>query len=85
MGDRVSFVTRDGPVFEADRAEIKARWPGWEFGGGVHLRVDGKIYRLSLARPPPATDMDDAKPAPVAVGHPAPADGQFAWGAAQKG
>lgn len=60
MGDRVSFVTRDGPVFEADRAEIQAKWPGWEFGGGVHLRVDGKIYRLSLARPPHATDMDDS-------------------------
>ncbi len=30
------------------------------FGGGVHLRVDGKIYRLSLARPPHATEMDDA-------------------------
>ena len=60
MGDRVSFVARDGPVFEADRAEIQAKWPVWEFGGGVHLSVDSKIYRLSLARPPHATEMDDA-------------------------
>ena len=60
MGDRVTFLTRDGPVFEADRAEIRVKWPGWEFGGGVHLTVDGKIYRLSLARPPHAAEMDHA-------------------------
>ena len=60
MGDHVSFVTRDGPVFEADRADIQAKWPGWEFGGGVHLTVNGKVYRLSLARPPHAPEMDNA-------------------------
>jgi hypothetical protein len=58
VGDRVSFVTRDGPVFEADRAEIRVKWPRSEFGGGIHLTVDGKIYRLSLARPPHAAEMD---------------------------
>jgi hypothetical protein len=60
LGDRVSFVTRDGPVFEADRAQIVVTWPRSEFGGGVYLTVNGKIYRLSLARPPHAAEMDHA-------------------------
>jgi len=58
-GDRVSFVTRKGPVFEADRAEMQVKWPRSEFGGGVHLVVGGKTYRLSLARPPHAPDVDE--------------------------
>jgi hypothetical protein len=58
MGDRVSFVSRNGPVFKADRAEIRVKWPRTEFGGGVHLTVEGvgKIYRLSLGRPPHAAN-----------------------------
>jgi len=58
IGDRVSFVTPKGSVFEADRAEIRVDWPWWEGGGGVHLTVGSKIYRLALARPKNATDVD---------------------------
>jgi hypothetical protein len=49
---RVSFATREGTAFEADRPEIRVNWPWWEFGAGVHLTVSGKTYRLSFARPP---------------------------------
>ena len=48
---RVSFATRQETVFEADRSEIRVNWPWWEFGGGVHLTVSGKTYRLSLIEP----------------------------------
>ena len=54
---RVSFATRQGIVFEADRHEIRANWPWWEFGAGMHLTVSGKTYRLSFARP--AEDLDN--------------------------
>jgi len=60
VGDRVGFLTRNGPVFEVERAEVRVNWPWWEFGGGVHLTVGGKIYRLSLARPPRAADIDES-------------------------
>lgn len=51
IGDRVSFVTKKGPAFEAIQSEIKVNWPRIEFGGGVHLTVVGKVYRLSFAPP----------------------------------
>jgi hypothetical protein len=59
-GDQLGFLTRGGRVFQVDRAEVRVNWPWWEFGGGVHLTVGGKIYRLSLARPPRAADIDDS-------------------------
>jgi hypothetical protein len=55
---RISFVTQTEKVFEAERHEIDVNWPWWEFGAGVHLKVAGKTYRLSLARPPNAPDID---------------------------
>ena len=55
---RISFVTQTEKVFEAERHEIGVNWPWWEFGAGVHLKVAGKTYRLSLARPPNAPDID---------------------------
>ena len=58
IGDRVSFVTKKGPVFEADRSEVKVVWPRSEFGGGVHLSVGGQIYRLALVRPRGAPEFD---------------------------
>jgi hypothetical protein len=58
-GDQLGFLTRRGPVFQVDRADVQVNWPWWEFGGGVHLTVEGKIYRLSLARPPRASDIDE--------------------------
>lgn len=58
IGDRVSFVTKKGPVFEADRSDIKVEWPRYEFGGGVNLTVGGKIYRLSLVRPRGGEEFD---------------------------
>jgi hypothetical protein len=59
-GDQSGFLTRRGPVFRVDRADVRVNWPWWEFGGGVHLTVEGKIYRLSLARPPRAGDIDES-------------------------
>ena len=59
-GDNVSFVTRNGPLFEAGRAEIQVNWPWWEFDAGVHLTVGGKIYRLSFARPARGAQLDPA-------------------------
>ena len=55
---KISFVTQKERVFEADRREIGINWPWWEFGAGVHLKVMGKTYRLSLARPPDAPDIN---------------------------
>ena len=55
---RISFVTQTEKVFEAERHEIDVNWPWWEFGAGVHLKVAGKTYRLSLARPPHAPDIN---------------------------
>ena len=55
---RISFVTQTEKVFEAERHEIGVNWPWWEFGAGVHLKVGDKIYRLSLARPPNAPDIN---------------------------
>ena len=55
---RISFVTRKERVFEAERQEIGVNWPWWEFGAGVHLKVADKIYRLSLARPPHAPNVN---------------------------
>ncbi len=57
-GGRISFVTQTEKVFEAERHEIGVNWPWWEFGAGVHLKVAGKTYRLSLARPPDAPDIN---------------------------
>jgi hypothetical protein len=57
-GGRISFVTQTEKVFEAERHEIGVNWPWWEFGAGVHLKVAGKTYRLSLARPPRAADIN---------------------------
>jgi hypothetical protein len=48
---RVSFTTGRATVFEADRHEIRANWPWWEFGAGMHLTVSGKTYRLSFIQP----------------------------------
>jgi hypothetical protein len=55
---RVSFATGQETVFEADRSEIRVNWPWWEWlGGGVHLTVSGKTYRLTLD-PPPKEHID---------------------------
>ena len=55
---RISFVTQTEKVFEAERQEIGVNWPWWEFGAGMHLKMAGKTYRLSLARPPNAPGID---------------------------
>lgn len=57
-GERISFVTQKEKVFEAERHEIGVNWPWWEFGAGVHLKMAGKTYRLSLARPPHTPDIN---------------------------
>ena len=49
---RVYFITRSREVlFQADKQDVKAKWPWWEFGGGVRLTVDGKVYRIYFNRP----------------------------------
>jgi hypothetical protein len=56
---RVAFTTtKKETVFDADVHEVRANWPWWEFGGGVHITVAGQIYRLSLVRPPNAEDVE---------------------------
>lgn len=56
---RVSFVTtKKETVFDADLHQVRANWPWWEFGGGVHITVAGQIYRLSLVRPPNEEDIE---------------------------
>ncbi len=57
-GGRISFLAQKEKVFEAIRRDIGVSWPWWEFGAGVHLKVADKTYRLSLARPPSAPDID---------------------------
>ena len=57
-GGAISFVSAGKKVFEAERHEIDVNWPWWEFGAGVHLKVAGTMYRLSLARPPSASDIN---------------------------
>lgn len=56
VGDQVSYVTKKGMVFEADRSKITAEWP-WH-GGGVNLTVHGKTYKLSFVPPKGATEFD---------------------------
>jgi hypothetical protein len=51
VGDRVSFVAKKGPVFEAGRSDITVTWPWYGFGGAVYLTIGGTTYRLSLVRP----------------------------------
>jgi|SRR5450755_1956574 len=58
IGDRVSFVTAKGPVFEANRNEIKVKWPRSALGSAIYLTVGEKLYRLSLARPSGATTFE---------------------------
>ncbi len=54
---RVCFMTRSGPLFEADKQDVKATWPWYYFGGGVHLTVGGKGYRIYFT-PPQGADFD---------------------------
>jgi hypothetical protein len=51
---KVSFVMRSGPLFEADKQDVKAKWPWWYFGSGVHLTVGGKGHRIYFTAPPGA-------------------------------
>lgn len=57
-GGKITYLTKKGMVFEAKRGEIGVNWPWWEFGAGVHFRMAGKVYRLSLARPPHMPDIN---------------------------
>jgi hypothetical protein len=58
VGDRVSFVTKKGTIFQADLSEIKVKWPGCWAGFAVNLATGGKVYRLSLARPRGGEEFD---------------------------
>ena len=43
-GGRISLVTLNEKLFDADRQEIVASWPWYQFGQGVRLNVGGKKY-----------------------------------------
>jgi hypothetical protein len=43
-GGRISLVTLKEKVFEAEKHEIVAKWPWYQFGQGVRLKVAGKTY-----------------------------------------
>ena len=43
-GGRISLVTQKGKVFEAEKREISAKWPWYQFGQGMRLGVAGKTY-----------------------------------------
>lgn len=43
-GGRISLVTLKEKVFEAEKHEIVARWPWYQFGQGMRLKVAGKTY-----------------------------------------
>jgi len=62
---RISFISEEGPRFETDRSAARASWPWWEFGAGVHLTVDSRIYRISLVRPPNADDVQVSEGGPI--------------------
>src|SRR5260370_23518739 len=51
------YTTLFRSLFEADKQDVKAKWPWWYFGGGVHLTVGGKGYRIYFT-PPQGADFD---------------------------
>ena len=55
---RVCFMTQSGPLFEADKQDVKAEWPWWLFGGGVYLTVDGQVYCFYFTKPRGARNVD---------------------------
>jgi hypothetical protein len=46
-GGRISLVTLKEKVFDAEKHEISARWPWYQFGQGVRLKVAGKTYSFA--------------------------------------
>ena len=49
-GGRISLVTLNEKLFDADKHEIVARWPWYQFGQGVRLNVAGKKYWFAWMR-----------------------------------
>jgi hypothetical protein len=43
-GGRISLVTLKEKIFDAEKHEISAKWPWYQFGQGVRLKVAGKPY-----------------------------------------
>lgn len=43
-GGRISLVTLKGKVFEAEKHEIGVKWPWYQFGQGVRLKIADKSY-----------------------------------------
>ena len=43
-GGRINLVTLREKVFEAEKHEIRVKWPWWQFGQGVFLKVASKTY-----------------------------------------
>ena len=43
-GGRINLVTLREKVFEAEKHEIRVKWPWWQFGQGAFLKVASKTY-----------------------------------------
>jgi hypothetical protein len=44
---RISLVTLKEKVFDSEKHEISTRWPWYQFGQGVRLKVAGKTYSFA--------------------------------------
>lgn len=43
-GGRINLVTLREKIFEVEKHEIRVKWPWWQFGQGVFLKVARKTY-----------------------------------------
>ncbi|WP_369132055.1 hypothetical protein [Modestobacter sp. I12A-02662] len=57
-GGRLTFVS-DTPVFDVPLDEVTdVTWPWYWFGGGLKLRADGRLYKVTFVRPNGMPDPD---------------------------
>jgi hypothetical protein len=50
-GGRLTFVS-DTPVFDLPLHEVTdVHWPWYWFGGGVKLRAEGQLHKITFVRP----------------------------------
>jgi hypothetical protein len=59
--DRIQFITEDGIQFDEKIILLKnIKWPFLRMGLGFDVRVNGKKYQFSFAKPnPTAPELDD--------------------------
>lgn len=54
---RLSFVTREGVMFDAPASAVSATFPFHYLGGGMKLEIDGERYRFSFLKPNAAENV----------------------------